>query len=243
MKYLLLALLVFVSTEFSAQNTEGQITYLATLDYDSFKEKLEKAANDQPEHGYKLNAMMRAARDLDYSLSFNKNESYFNENEGLESDGNNQYTVNTVRLLAGIGDVYSNQTSKEILSTNPSFEGWLIKDNVLQWELVNESKVINGHTCYKAIAYEEVNKEEGEQIKFLIEAWYNPDIPLPYGPSIYCGLPGLILELTHERGLIFKAKKIKFKKRKSPIQRPEGEVISNDVFQSKIKELRKKYRS
>lgn len=242
MKYLFLAFLFFISNEFSAQSTEGQITYLATLDYDSFKAKLEKAANDRPEHSYKLNAMIRAARDLDYSLYFNKNESYFNENESLESDGNNRYAVNTVRLLAGIGDVYSNQISKEILSTNPSFEGWLIKNDVIQWELVNESKVINGYTCYKAIAYEEVNKDDGIERKFLIEAWYSTDIPLPYGPSIYCGLPGLILELTHERGLIFKAKKIKFKKKKSPIKRPEGRIISDAEFQSKVKELRDKYR-
>jgi GLPGLI family protein len=37
--------------------------------------------------------------------------------------------------------------------------------------------------------------------------WYTPEIPLPYGPSLYNGLPGLVLEV-HWGKIVFKTTKI-----------------------------------
>ncbi|WP_312083775.1 GLPGLI family protein [Epilithonimonas hominis] len=59
------------------------------------------------------------------------------------------------------------------------------------WKLVSETKVINSITCKKA----EVNYKGRDWI-----AWYSTDIPFPYGPYKFSGLPGLIVKITDKTG-------------------------------------------
>ena len=59
------------------------------------------------------------------------------------------------------------------------------------WKLINESKVINSVFCKKA----EVRYKGRDWI-----AWYSPEIPFPYGPFKFRGLPGLIIKLTDKTG-------------------------------------------
>lgn len=62
------------------------------------------------------------------------------------------------------------------------------------WKFTNESKVIDGYNTLKATlsVYDEISAHT-----FEMEAWYTPEIPLPYGPAGFGGLPGLILELKY----------------------------------------------
>lgn len=60
-----------------------------------------------------------------------------------------------------------------------------------KWKLINETKVINTINCKKA----EVSFKGRNWI-----AWYSPDIPLPYGPYKFSGLPGLIIKITDDKG-------------------------------------------
>ncbi|HEY8689132.1 MAG TPA: GLPGLI family protein [Chitinophagaceae bacterium] len=55
-----------------------------------------------------------------------------------------------------------------------------------EWKLFNEEKVILNHNCKKAICIYEGG---------IYFAFYTEDIPLPFGPWIFGGLPGVILEL------------------------------------------------
>lgn len=58
------------------------------------------------------------------------------------------------------------------------------------WELADETKIINTITCKKA------------KVKFKGRnwiAWYAPEIPFPYGPMKFSGLPGLIIKITDEK--------------------------------------------
>lgn len=84
-----------------------------------------------------------------------------------------------------------------------------------KWQLVNESKTINGFLCYKATS---------SIRNVLIEAWYCPSIPARVGPNEYKGLPGLILELSRGK-LKYLATKINFNN-KIFIERPQAEEIS-----------------
>ena len=52
-----------------------------------------------------------------------------------------------------------------------------------QWNVSTESKEIMGLQAYKAT------------IGHSITAWFCPTIPVQDGPGLYCGLPGLILDL------------------------------------------------
>ena len=56
----------------------------------------------------------------------------------------------------------------------------------LHWEIQPDSRVIDGYTCQKATTY-----YAGRDY----EAWFCPEIPMPYGPYKFGGLPGLILHL------------------------------------------------
>lgn len=55
----------------------------------------------------------------------------------------------------------------------------------IKWELTNEEKVIDGINSKKAIA-----KEDNYP---TLTVWYTNDLPVSNGPSIYQGLPGLVV--------------------------------------------------
>lgn len=66
------------------------------------------------------------------------------------------------------------------------------KESVIKnWKLVDEVKVINTINCKKA----EVTFKGRNWI-----AWYSPEIPFPYGPMKFSGLPGLIIKITDDKG-------------------------------------------
>lgn len=54
-----------------------------------------------------------------------------------------------------------------------------------EWEFIDESKVIMGYQCFKA-----VSDYRGRRWT----AWFTPEIPVQEGPWKLCDLPGLILE-------------------------------------------------
>ncbi len=59
------------------------------------------------------------------------------------------------------------------------------------WKLVDESKTIQSFNCKKAeISYNGRNWV----------AWYTTDVPLPYGPYKFTGLPGLIIKISDQTG-------------------------------------------
>ncbi len=53
----------------------------------------------------------------------------------------------------------------------------------IQWDLTNETKKINGLNCFKA---------EAKNFPMLT-VWYTKELPVSNGPSIYQGLPGLVM--------------------------------------------------
>lgn len=58
------------------------------------------------------------------------------------------------------------------------------------WKLIDETKVINTMNCKKAtVTYKGRNWT----------AWYSTEIPLPYGPYKFSGLPGLIIKMIDQK--------------------------------------------
>lgn len=60
------------------------------------------------------------------------------------------------------------------------------KSGDITWELTNETKKINGLDCFKAVAKDK---------NLMLTAWYTKSIPVSNGPSIYQGLPGLVVSV------------------------------------------------
>ncbi|SFW77886.1 GLPGLI family protein [Sinomicrobium oceani] len=54
----------------------------------------------------------------------------------------------------------------------------------ISWELGSEKKTIDGLTCYRAVAKDKYP---------MLTVWYTRDLPISNGPSIYQGLPGLVV--------------------------------------------------
>jgi len=64
------------------------------------------------------------------------------------------------------------------------------KTPVLAWKIIPEKKKIGNYECQKAtLAY------KGRQWT----AWFTQDIPIPEGPFIFKGLPGLIIRIHDDR--------------------------------------------
>jgi GLPGLI family protein len=60
--------------------------------------------------------------------------------------------------------------------------------SVFKWKVLNESKLILGYKCKKAVTtYYGID----------IYAWFTEEVPISDGPSIYSGLPGLILKIEN----------------------------------------------
>lgn len=94
----------------------------------------------------------------------------------------------------GVGVSLADQTSFALKSSDKKTfknekifnQSFFSKGSVgdIEWTLTDEEKTINGLKCFKAKAKER---------EWMITAWYTKEIPVSNGPSIYQGLPGLVI--------------------------------------------------
>ncbi len=81
---------------------------------------------------------------------------------------------------------------EDTITESRAFSGvlYLVKDEkpVIPWHLSDEERLYLGYSVMKATA--EVDSAH-------IEAWFAPELPIPAGPGMYSGLPGLILMVTN----------------------------------------------
>ncbi|MCW4469264.1 GLPGLI family protein [Flavobacterium sp. MFBS3-15] len=199
-------ILFFICSHSFAQVSEGTIHYRVVVGTDELFEKLDKEIRDQ---------YIKEKESEKYILEFNKNEFVYYLVPGL--------SVNSDRVAREVV-YYKNKDS--LYSLRPvddeDFGKLLIKESRdTQWQLHNETKMIGRYKCYKATA--ELVRDNGKYgvFRFPVIAWYAPEIPLPYGPLGYGGLPGLILELQ-ERNVVYGAAAIDFKidRKNSKLQKP-----------------------
>jgi len=106
-----------------------------------------------------------------------------------------------------------NLKDKTILEQHQLEDGTLLLakwKHDLKWEILEETKEINGYTVQKAIT----QSYNGDEDDFgIATAWFTTEIPVGIGPLRYHGLPGLVLELSFERyGLTYTMTKIDFDK-------------------------------
>jgi GLPGLI family protein len=124
-------------------------------------------------------------------------------NEEYSDSGSN---VNVTMVDSVTTYIYINKSTDEIIESRKevhSKKNFLIKDKLdrIEWNLINETKTINGLLCNKASC-----NFKGRT--YLV--WYCKDIASNFGPWKLMGLPGLILEATDQLGQVsFYAKKIK----------------------------------
>ncbi len=155
-----------------------------------------------------------------YVLIFNPDESYYHvESMEMPEDVENPtaYKLSESGAIAK-GDFYQNRKRRLVLNlSEQKHEKILISDTLSQdhWQITGETKTIGKYHCIKAIW-------KCSRCKNPTEAWFTPEIPVPFGPAGYGGLPGLILELKKYR-TILTAEKIQWLKEKPHIKIPEAD--------------------
>ena len=189
--------LVFILTisvnRINAQNTSDK--YLATY--------LEKRITSESELE-KLKSFPKAIKDRvlnqintgeEKFLFLDKHLSFFSLKENLKTT----QTDVGMSLLGGETERTTHLTTTEyykslndtslIITKNIKENTYVIKEDLhpFKWKLMDDSKLMKSMNCKKATTID----DDGNKI----EAWYTEEIPISNGPSIYGGLPGLIIEL------------------------------------------------
>jgi GLPGLI family protein len=67
---------------------------------------------------------------------------------------------------------------------------------VINWQITDETQQIAGYTARKALG-KSLNEDAPDNPYGQAVAWFTTDVPLPYGPDGYGGLPGLIVRLEY----------------------------------------------
>ena len=148
---------------------------------------------------------MSNSHNLSFGLIINKSGSKFYDIKKSDAikEFNGPNATLTFTGYSGICYQFENAIYSETFSLG---KGIMLKDELKKnWELHNETKMIDGYLCYKATNINRV--ENGIKVfNHPVTAWYCPKLPYSYGPNGYSNLPGLILELQ-VRNVVFGLKK------------------------------------
>lgn len=178
-----------------------------------------------------LKAMMPEFNTSEHMLMFKNNTSLYKKSpvdELPEGDGiGGQRGGFTIKFNGGPSDdvIYKDLNSLEkLIGKNYFNKDYLIVDTVKNktWKLTDETKVILGYTCRKAIttikqaqgkmmiasvsmngSSDTSSKKSSQEIKAKeveIIAWFCEQINVSSGPEDYGNLPGLILEIDVDNG-------------------------------------------
>lgn len=200
MNKIILVFFLLISNANYAQVKGGIITYGVTISDD--------ADFDKGPAGDFLKLAKNAAQYLSYTLLFNENESIFCLDNIMET---NQNEISAAVAFSGIyGKFFNIKKSMLLLNEfdNEDFGRIVVqKQYDYKWEFSNESKKIDGFTCFKASRIMIIDNGDSGVFKRPIIAWYCPSIPASFGPVGEGGLPGMILEL-HNRNVVLGVKKI-----------------------------------
>lgn len=213
-------------------------------------------------------ARMKNRLEKSYVLTFNKEESYFEEEDKL--DAMTGATDSWGKNFAP-GNQYKNVKTNTQIQTQEFYgKKFLVKDNLqpIEWIMGNETKQIGNYMCFKATASVPTNDltwynfswdrlRNAEQtatdstgaaiepeVKMTeIEAWYTVQIPVRHGPLEYWGLPGLILEVSADNTTMLCSKIVLNPEEQIEIIAPDkGKEITKKEYQKTITAKMKEFR-
>ncbi len=188
MKKVLLTLLVIFSCifVFAQENTSGKVIYQQVV-------KLEiKLDGDAAQFA----DMLPKERKTQKVLYFSPEATLFeNDNSAAPDDVNMQSGGGNVmiRMAEPENKVFTDLLKKAQIEQREFMTRTFLIDGEpqQQWKLTGNQKMILEYPCQEAIL---------ETEKDTISAWFTPVIPVSGGPASYCGLPGLILEVSSPDG-------------------------------------------
>ena len=212
-------------------------------------------------------ARMKNRLEKNYVLTFNKEESFFEEEDKLDAmtGATDSWGKNFTP-----GDQYKNVKTNTQIQTQEFYgKKFLVKDNLqpIEWVMGSETKQIGNYTCFKATAsiptneltwynfsWDRLRNQEPTtdstgvvtvpEVKMTeIEAWYTVQIPVRHGPLEYWGLPGLILEVSADNTTMLCSKIVLNPEETVEIVAPDkGKEITKSEYQKTITAKMKEFR-
>ncbi|WP_116126390.1 GLPGLI family protein [Lewinella sp. IMCC34183] len=207
---LLLFLACSTATPVAAQRNNhppvGQVTYGFYPDSASIFAEVEdlkrSGGPSDLRSGNWLRDQYYVTRTLVFDLFFVGKESLFQLQPQLRLDTENRFLHN-LAILETDGDrrYYLNTSTQTRLHERPALDSdtlYHLTDTFdkYQWTQTSATKTVAGYPCRQATYDYTYTDLDGIDKTVHVTAWYAPDLPYPYGPAGYDGLPGLILELT-----------------------------------------------
>ena len=243
-----------------AQEFQGKAEYFSKTIWKKKAENSKIKSDEDAAFKMMVQEAMKKATEKKYILTFNKQESLYEEIEELEKPKVGDMGMSVSVKFSGAGKKYLNLKDKSKIVEDEIFgKEFLIIEPLekLDWKLVNETKKIGDYSCYKAEiivpvtekqkqAYKDFLKKQEKKISLfpieepkdrVITAWYTPEIPVSLGPLNYWGLPGLILEINEENVIILCSKVTLSTKETTKIKVPNtGKIVTQVEFDKIEKE-------
>lgn len=172
-------------------NAQEKAAYRITYDCNALYDKTPKT--------YRWNL------DIGNSTAVFYNPNYRKYSEAYQSRQKTDDIAAILNSIKQLGSKYPNRIDLEILIGAPEKEAYTYINKVgldlfmyeehlpdMHWELTDSTKTVCGYQCHQAIA---------SVYGRTWNVWYSTELPMPYGPYILGGLPGLILEASDTDGI------------------------------------------
>ncbi len=227
----------FLTTSF-AQKLEVNYQETTDINVDELKKnmKVETSGSVNLPKDFYDDMFKSMSEPKDYTLTIYDNTSTYKKVEKLSNgQGGGGFSISVSFSGGGNGILKDLSTKEYSKSVNLMDKSYLIKDKLTEykWQLTRETKKIIGFDVKKATAVIDSTKS--------VVAWYTPSIAVKDGPSMYNGLPGLILEMeiinTSKSdkksfgNVTIKATEVKEVPDMKPIEKPkEKNVITEKEF-------------
>lgn len=226
-KQLIVIFILWISQIFGQSTKNGVITYRINVSEQSIREYQDRRDKIKNKEALRFWDNFYVSSNYTKSvLKFQGVNSFYQVNKKLNNEAQNNMT--TIDIFAGNKRVYFVDFFKKVtLAQDCDLIGecYLIENNFLDWQMTQKFKIIKGYKSYLAIA-----KIQGKKQK-TINAWYTNEIPTNFGPMIYSGLPGLILELD-DGSISYSVEKIQLnlKKKIKIEEKKKAPLVSKEDF-------------
>ena len=197
----------------------------------------------------RIKSVINSMSQVNYELIVNDSASSFTVLDKAYTPDFNKGAI----TYGGGSSFYVKKRNNELQSlqeTTVFNENLLIQSSIStsEWNITNESKLINGYLCYKATAkrlkyiFKSNNSKNPELKKVEKEliAWFCPEFPYSFGPDEFYGLPGIIFEAHYFDGkVLFAIDKIELKGNKTIKPKPKYKIISEEESAKNTLEIMK----
>lgn len=200
--FMICSLLNIGGKEVESNYIVGEVVYDYYIDKQAVQERLLNLKTSNPEIyeqvGEEHRRPHRFSDDIQCSLTFGSSTSLFQLKDRKVVSPEDELEYESALILTKSDRSYYLDNEEKVrmytAEINMSPVNVILDYERYDWKLLKEEKVVRGRVLYKAVT-EVVQENFAGKFTTNVEAWYAPDIPVPFGPVGFDGLPGLIMEL------------------------------------------------